>query len=147
MNDRYRVNLIDGAEMSWIPPGEFLMGSRYEQPVHAVFLEGFWIYRRQVTNAQYRRFCAATGTPLPPEPVPGWLEACPDHPAVNTTWYDAAAYASWAGGRLPTEAEWEKAARRAVQAYLPLGRRGGRRGGVGQLQGLPRRAGRPPLPP
>ena len=111
MSISWRTNEVDDAELAWIEGGPFAMGSRYEQPVHTVIVDGFWIYRKHVTNGQYLVFCTQTGHPPPEDPVPGYVLACPDHPVVNVSWYDARAYAAWAGGRLPTEAEWEKAAR------------------------------------
>ena len=78
-----------------------------EQPQHTVYLDGFWIYKREVTVAQYRKFCAETARKMPD--LPRWAD---EHfPMVNVSWHDAAAYAAWAGGALPTEAQWEKAAR------------------------------------
>lgn len=105
------INPVDGAAAVLISAGEFLMGSRYEQPAHRVFITDFRLYRLQVTNRQYLLFCRLTGHQLPEDPVDGYLEQNPHHPVVNVSYDDAAAYASWAGGRLPSEAEWEKAAR------------------------------------
>ena len=107
------VNPKDGAEMVWVPAGEFVMGSNDgnadEMPQRTVYLDGYWIYKCEVTVAQYRKFCATTGCAMPEEPREiGWKD---DHPIVGVTWLDADAYAKWAGVSLPTEAQWEKAAR------------------------------------
>ncbi len=116
-----RRNQKDGAEMLRIPAGEFLMGSQEqddEQPPCRIFLGGYAIYRNPVTVAQYRRFCRETGRKMVPEPLFHWQE---DQPIVNVTWLDAIAYCRWAGGRLPTEAQWEKAARGTDGRKYPWG--------------------------
>ena len=104
-------------EMVLIPGGEFRMGSDTEgndNPEHKVYVDSFYMDRYEVTNARYAAFCKETGRELPE--FWGVEEfhcgpAFPDHPVVGVTWTDAGAYAEWCGKRLPTEAEWEHAAR------------------------------------
>jgi formylglycine-generating enzyme required for sulfatase activity len=76
------------------------------------------MYKNLVTVAQYRRFCEATGRSMPDAPGWGWHD---DHPIVNVSWDDARAYAKWAGVSLPTEAQWEKAARGTDGREYPWG--------------------------
>ena len=78
-----------------------------EIPRHTVYLDTFYIDQHEVTNAQYRRFIEATGYPEPEY----WHNPHRNQPVAGVDWHDAMAYATWAGKRLPTEAEWEKAAR------------------------------------
>ncbi len=108
-----------GTEMVLISTGKFKMGSQDgahdEQPVHTVHLNGFYIDRYEVTVGQYRQFVNATGAAFPDwEEVARYAET-DRHPMVNVSWYDAMAYAKWAGKTLPTEAQWEYAARGGLE--------------------------------
>jgi len=123
-----------GANMVWVPGGSFTMGTPYnawwgEPYTQQVALSGYWIDKYEVTVAQYRAFCTATGRALPSFPSgyswagkTGWADpALQQHPIVYVTWYDAKAYADWAGVALPTEAQWEYAARGPSGRNYPWG--------------------------
>jgi formylglycine-generating enzyme required for sulfatase activity len=124
------------SDMALIPPGEFTMGTPEgsdgfpdEHPERRVYLSGYLIDRFEVTNHAYAAFVHATGHRAPEnsnqaatlwannQPVPGIEQ----HPVVNVSWDDAATYCRWVGKRLPTEAEWEKAARGTDSRRYPWG--------------------------
>ncbi|MCX7678118.1 MAG: formylglycine-generating enzyme family protein [Spirochaetes bacterium] len=111
--DEY-VNPFDESVLVWIPGGEFYMGSEEgdpdEKPRHKVTVEGFWIGKYEVTNKQYQKFLRATGFPEPQYwDDPDYNK--PELPVTGVRWYEAVGYCEWANLRLPTEAEWEYAAR------------------------------------
>ncbi len=135
--DKFVVNPQDGAEMAWVPPGEFMMGSTQEEqdyacgwakkaygdeakaewyadeaPRHKVRItKGFWLYRHTVTNAQYRRLKAGHDSGL----AEGSSLNGDSQPVVRVSWDEARSYCDWAGTRLATEAEWEYACRAGAQ--------------------------------
>jgi formylglycine-generating enzyme required for sulfatase activity len=145
-----RTRTADGAEMAQVPAGAFLMGSpdtdagarADEEPQHTVYLDAFWIDRTEVTNARFVQFLNALGehagscggrdcaeTQLEDKYshilrqggrylVESGFES---HPATQVSWYGAQAYCTWVGARLPTEAEWEKAARGVDGRSYPWG--------------------------
>ncbi len=110
--------------MVLVPAGEFTMGSTMaddEKPVHRVYLDAFYMDKYHETVGQYAKYLEATDKEAPPE----WdIMNQPRHqkrPVVNVSWFDAASYCKWAGKRLPTEAEWEKAARGTDGRLYPWG--------------------------
>ena len=86
------------------------IGLTDEQPVHTVYLDAFWLDQTEVTNAQYARCAEAGGCKLPDVTTYYDDPAFAEHPVAFVSWNQAGDYCSWAGRRLPTEAEWEKAA-------------------------------------
>lgn len=119
-----------------VAAGEFRMGAASaagglpdEQPERSVFLDAFYIDRFEVTNDAYFQFVSSTGHRVPENVNPAatlWKDRTPQpgieqHPVVNVSWTDADAYCRWVGKRLPTEAEWEKAARGTDARRYPWG--------------------------
>lgn len=124
------INELDGMELVWIPAGKFLRGSPEgqgagdERPQQEVTLDGYWIGKTPVTVAQYQKYCEATGKKFEPT----WGQGMHVPPtaddgtyAVQLNWYEADAYAKWVGAALPSEAQWEKAARGSDGRAYPWG--------------------------
>ncbi len=123
------INVPEGLKvpegMVYVPDGYFIMGSddsliMEEKPAHQVYTKGFFIDKYEVSNRDYEIFLYETGHPIPKY----WYDERfndPDYPVVGVSWDDAVAYALWAKKRLPTEAEWEKAARGTKGVALPWG--------------------------
>lgn len=119
---------MDNADLVCVPAGEFLMGStdsdkaaeNNEKPQHRVDLDAFWIDRTEVTNAQYRK-CVQAGKCRESKYASDLKFNGDTQPVVGVTWNDAKTYCEWAGRRLPTEAEWEKAARGTDGHLYPWG--------------------------
>jgi serine/threonine-protein kinase len=118
--------ILDDANgrMLLVPAGPFEMGrpagsspQTPGDPARQVTLPAFYIDETEVSNAQYRRFCEATGHPTPQNAG----STAPDDPVTGVSWNDAEAYAKWAGKRLPTQEEWEKAARGTDARPFPWG--------------------------
>jgi iron(II)-dependent oxidoreductase len=120
--------------MVYIPAGPFLMGSTQpanltmmeagvdEFPQQNMTLKAYWIDQYEVTVEQYKQFVETTGHPAPPIWTdPAYPSSLPSHPVIDVSWNDAEAYCQWAGKRLPTEAEWEKAARGTDGRIWPWG--------------------------
>lgn len=122
---------LDPVPMVTIPAGEFLMGNPEgkgrddERPQRSVYLDEFAIDQVEVTNERYMAFVKSIGHRTPPNPYGAGplqsIKGIEQLPVVQTTWYDAKAYCSWTKKRLPTEAEWEKAARGTDGRLYPWG--------------------------
>jgi len=107
----------------YVPAGEFEMGSNAydnEKPIHTVYLDAFWIDQTEVTNAQYEQ-CVSDGACGTPWGSHYTNSQYSNHPVVYVDWNDSVKYCEWAGRRLPTEAEWEKAARGEDGRTYPWG--------------------------
>ena len=113
-------------ELLYIPSGPFTMGSKEaenELPIRQVYVDGFWMGKNLVTVGQFRTFCKEKPYNYnwkSLKPQWGWID---NHPMVLVNWDDARAYCKWAGGDLPTEAQWEKAARGTDGRRFPWGDR------------------------
>jgi formylglycine-generating enzyme required for sulfatase activity len=125
--DRY-INQKDNSEMVFIEPGEFIIGdnngSYDEKPEHKVYLDAYLIDVYEVANAQFKKFVSDTGYKPKGPWKRGYQQLQDNHPVRFVTWQDASAYAKWAGKRLPTEAEWEKAAKGTKNNKYPWGTNG-----------------------
>jgi serine/threonine-protein kinase len=120
----------DGMAMMYVPEGDFLMGSNTyddEKPIHPVTLDAYWMDQTEITNKMYALCVQDGGCQAPVRTGAYWVNdyygnsQYGDYPVVNVDWNMADAYCGWAGARLPTEAEWEKAARGTDSRTYPWG--------------------------
>lgn len=118
---------IDGMIQVYVPEGEFIMGTTHnhnfpDSPEHIAYLDAFWVDRVEVTNAMYLKCLKDNSCTLPASDnvyYASWIYR--DHPIVYVSWDQANEYCQWAGRRLPTEAEWEKASRGTDGRKYPWG--------------------------
>ena len=128
-----KVRSKDGMEMVYVPKGKFTMGSTdsdaydHESPVREVSLAAYWIDKYEVSNGQYQE-CVNAGKCTEPRDTASWTRSSyygnteyDEFPVIYVSWYQAKAYCEWAGGSLPTEAQWEKAARGTDARKYPWG--------------------------
>ncbi len=125
-----RASARDGMQLVYIPEGEFWMGSDAQddlasRPAHKVYLDAFWIDKTEVTNAMYAKCMDSGKCPEPLaasglNPYFGKADYAND-PVIYASWHYARMYCAWAGRRLPTEAQWEKAARGTDMRAFPWG--------------------------
>ncbi len=116
---------IDGSTLAYIPLSEFIMGNEdFNAPIHNVTVDGYWIYTTKVTNRMFAQ-CVAVGACTPPaQEIGGAVYSNPEyanHPAIGVTWDQSQTYCAWTQGQLPTEAQWEKAARGDSGNLFPWG--------------------------
>ena len=124
-----RAWAADGKDMAWVPGGTFRFGATEgdrqaatdELPASDFIVGGFWLDRNEVTNTEYRR-CVDAGACTPPSRTDAYDDPNrASHPVLLVTWFQARDYATWAGKRLPTEIEWERAARAGSTQRFPWG--------------------------